>query len=115
MTAFGSPTPTPSTSPAWCWSARSTADIVSAINVHGPLAVGLSGEDARLITASRAGRGLGYVGDVVEVDPTIVERLLAEGLIPVVATIGADARARRTTSTPTRWPGRWPPPWGPRS
>ena len=29
-------------------------DIVSSINVHGPLAVGLSGEDAGLITADRA-------------------------------------------------------------
>ena len=31
------------------------------------------------------------MGDVVVVDPAILERLLAEGLIPVVATIGADA------------------------
>jgi acetylglutamate kinase len=65
-------------------------DIVSAINVHGPLAVGLSGEDANLITAGQRAVELGYVGDVVGVDPTILERLLAEGLIPVLATIGAD-------------------------
>ncbi|HVX21750.1 MAG TPA: acetylglutamate kinase [Acidimicrobiales bacterium] len=65
-------------------------DIVSAINVHGPLAVGLSGEDANLITAGQRAVELGYVGDVVEVDPTILQRLLAEGLIPVLATIGAD-------------------------
>ena len=65
-------------------------DIVSAINVHGPLAVGLSGEDANLITAGQRAVELGFVGDVVGVDPTILERLLAEGLIPVVATIGAD-------------------------
>jgi len=66
-------------------------DIVGAINVHGPLAVGLSGEDARLITAVARQGDLGYVGDVLEVDPTILRRLLAEDLIPVVATIGADA------------------------
>jgi acetylglutamate kinase len=66
-------------------------DIVSAINVHGPLAVGLSGEDANLITAGQRSADLGFVGDVVEMDPTILTRLLAEGLIPVVATIGADA------------------------
>jgi acetylglutamate kinase len=65
-------------------------DIVSAINVHGPLAVGLSGEDANLITAAQHSAELGYVGSVDEVDPTILQRLLAEGLIPVVATIGAD-------------------------
>ena len=66
-------------------------DIVGAINIHGPLAVGLSGEDAGLITASARDPSLGYVGDVGSVDPTILHRLLAEGLVPVVATIGADA------------------------
>ncbi len=65
-------------------------DIVSAINVHGPLAVGLSGEDANLITAGPRSVALGYVGDVLHVDPTILRRLLAEGLVPVLATIGAD-------------------------
>jgi acetylglutamate kinase len=65
-------------------------DIVSAINVHGALAVGLSGEDANLITATARSEALGYVGDVVRVDPVIVHQLLAQGLIPVVATIGAD-------------------------
>ena len=65
-------------------------DIVSAINVHGPIAVGLSGEDANLITAAPRHADLGFVGNVSVVDPTMLERLLAEGLIPVVATIGAD-------------------------
>jgi acetylglutamate kinase len=65
-------------------------DIVSAINVHGPLAVGLSGEDARLIVAGARNPELGYVGDVRSVNPTILERLLAEDLIPVVSTIGSD-------------------------
>jgi len=66
-------------------------DIVGAINAHGPLAVGLSGEDGGLITAAQRDPSLGYVGDVVSVDPSLVTRLLAEGLVPVVATIGADA------------------------
>ena len=65
-------------------------DIVSTINVHGALAVGLSGEDANLINAAARSEALGFVGDVVGVDPTIVLQLLAQGLIPVVATIGAD-------------------------
>jgi len=64
--------------------------IVSAVNVHGALAVGLSGEDARLITAVPRGGELGFVGDVEVVAPEIVQRLLAQGLIPVVATIGTD-------------------------
>src|ERR1035441_9418228 len=46
-------------------------DIVSSINVHGALAVGLSGEDANLITATARSEALGYVGDVVHVDPVI--------------------------------------------
>ncbi len=65
-------------------------DIVSSINVHGPLAVGLSGEDAGLITASARHPDLGYVGNVDSVNPGILDRLLAEELIPVVATIGTD-------------------------
>jgi acetylglutamate kinase len=65
-------------------------DIVSSINVLEPVAVGLSGEDAGLITATARHPDLGYVGDVDEVHPGILERLLAEELIPVVATIGTD-------------------------
>jgi acetylglutamate kinase len=67
-------------------------DIVSAINVHGPLAVGLSGEDAGLLVVTPARNPeLGYVGDVRSVNPAILRRLLAEHLIPVVSTIGSDA------------------------
>ena len=63
-------------------------DFVAAINVHGPLAVGLSGEDAGLITATAHSPELGFVGQVEAVNPSIIERLLTETLIPVVATIG---------------------------
>ena len=66
------------------------SDIVSGINIHGPLAVGLSGEDASLIQASARHPELGFVGDVEAVNPDIVERLLAEDLIPVISTIGSD-------------------------
>jgi acetylglutamate kinase len=66
-------------------------DIVSSINVHGPMAVGLSGEDAGLITAGAMAAELGYVGDVQSVNPSIVQSLLAQNLIPVVSTIGSDA------------------------
>jgi acetylglutamate kinase len=66
-------------------------EIVSAINVHGPVAVGVSGEDAGLILAEARHPDLGFVGDVHTVSPAILERLLAEDLIPVVSTIGADA------------------------
>ena len=65
--------------------------IVASINVHGPLAVGVSGADAGLIVAAQRNPELGFVGDVTEVNPTIVQRLLNEDLIPVIATIGSDA------------------------
>lgn len=66
-------------------------DIVSAINIHGPLAVGLSGEDGGLIRAEIRDPSLGFVGDVSQVNPTILERLSAENVIPVISTIGSDA------------------------
>ncbi len=69
-------------------------DIVSAINVHAPLAVGVSGEDAGLITAEARDPQLGFVGDVTDVNPDLLRRLLAEDLIPVVATIGTDSKGQ---------------------
>ena len=66
-------------------------EIVNAINVHGPMAVGMSGEDAGMLSASPRDPALGYVGDIGAVNPELVERLLAEELIPVIATIAADA------------------------
>jgi len=65
--------------------------VVSAINVHGPLAVGVSGEDAGLLEATARDPDLGFVGDVTRVNPSILERLLNEDLVPVVATVAADA------------------------
>ena len=66
-------------------------DIVGSINTHGPLAVGLSGEDGGLITSVARHPDLGFVGDIESVNPSILHRLLAEDLIPVVSTIGGSA------------------------
>lgn len=68
--------------------------IVSTINVHGPLAVGLSGEDAGLILATAASKELGFVGHVEAVNPNILNRLLGSDLIPVLATIGSDSEGQ---------------------
>jgi acetylglutamate kinase len=65
-------------------------EVVAALNQHGSYAVGLSGEDAGLITVEMRDERLGFVGDVSRIDPSIVERLLREELIPVIATIGVD-------------------------
>jgi len=69
-------------------------DIVGAINVHGAYAVGLSGEDGRLIHAKARNPELGFVGDIVKVNPNIIERLLAEEMIPVVSSIGSDGEGQ---------------------
>ncbi|HRB05113.1 MAG TPA: acetylglutamate kinase [Ilumatobacteraceae bacterium] len=68
--------------------------LVAAINVHGPLAVGVSGEDAGLIRAVARDPELGFVGDVESVNPMILRGLLDEEFIPVVATIGTDANGQ---------------------
>jgi acetylglutamate kinase len=69
-------------------------EIVGLVNAHGPFAVGLSGEDAHLFTAVRRtvevdGRqvDIGLVGDVVAVDPGVVQGLVADGRIPVVSSV----------------------------
>jgi acetylglutamate kinase len=65
-------------------------EIVASVNRHGSYAVGLSGEDAGLITVGQRDDKLGFVGDIRRIDPSILERLLREELIPVVATVGVD-------------------------
>jgi acetylglutamate kinase len=64
--------------------------LVTAINLHGDYAVGVSGEDAGLIRAAARDPDLGYVGDVTKINPAILDGLLADEFIPVVATIGTD-------------------------
>ncbi|WP_018179799.1 acetylglutamate kinase [Jongsikchunia kroppenstedtii] len=73
-------------------------ELVGLINAYGPYAVGISGEDAHLFTATRrtvqvdgAQTDIGLVGDVTAVNPDAVTDLLAAGRIPVVSTIAPDA------------------------
>ncbi len=73
-------------------------EIVSLINKHGDLAMGLSGDDGRLITAKKKehkdsdGKSvdLGYVGEVVNVNAKVIDDVIDAGYIPVVATVGVD-------------------------
>jgi acetylglutamate kinase len=72
-------------------------DLVSHINAHGPLAAGLSGEDAGLFRGRRRGVvidgeevDLGLVGDVIGVDPEAVHAQLNAGRIPVISSIAPD-------------------------
>jgi acetylglutamate kinase len=64
--------------------------IVSAINVHGNYAVGVSGEDAGLIRAKLRDPALGFVGDIEEINPGVLLGLLDDEFIPVIATVGTD-------------------------
>ncbi|GAD87648.1 acetylglutamate kinase [Nocardia asteroides] len=73
-------------------------ELVGLINAHGPYAVGISGEDAHLFTATRrtvtvdgVATDIGLVGDVTEVNPGAVLDLIDAGRIPVVSTIAPDA------------------------
>ena len=72
-------------------------ELVGLLNQHGPLAVGLSGEDAGLFTAERYGPvvdgeklDIGLVGDVVKVRPEGVLDLIEAGRIPVVSSVAPD-------------------------
>jgi acetylglutamate kinase len=72
-------------------------ELVGLLNQHGPLAVGLSGEDAGLFTAERTSTvvdgetvDLGLVGDVVDVRPEAVLDLIEAGRIPVVSSVAPD-------------------------
>jgi acetylglutamate kinase len=73
-------------------------ELVGLLNQHGPVAVGLSGEDAGLLTAERTGTmvdgeevDLGLVGDVVRVRPASVRDIIDAGRIPVVSSVAPDA------------------------
>ena len=69
-------------------------ELVGLLNAWGPYAVGVSGEDAHLLTAERrdavvdgAAIDIGLVGDVIDVQPAVVEKLLDDRRIPVIATV----------------------------
>jgi acetylglutamate kinase len=70
---------------------RINKGIVALINQHGAKAVGLSGKDAGLIRAEkcRLDVDIGFVGDVVEIDPRIINVLDREGYIPIIYSVGA--------------------------
>ncbi|MET8996595.1 acetylglutamate kinase [Amycolatopsis sp. NPDC004169] len=72
-------------------------ELVGLINAHGPYAVGISGEDARLFTAERKQAtvdgeqvDIGLVGEVAEVNPDAVLDIVNAGRIPVVSTVAPD-------------------------
>ena len=68
--------------------------IVSAINTHGNVAVGLSGEDGRTLQCVPRDPSLGFVGDIERVRTHVIDGLLADGLVPVLSTVGVDVHGQ---------------------
>ena len=69
-------------------------DLVATINSQAgdePVAVGVSGEDAGLLTVTPADSAFGFVGNVTQVRAELIHRLLDDGLTPVISTVGANA------------------------
>src|SRR5436190_6078966 len=72
-------------------------DLVATINSQAgdnPVAVGVSGEDAGLLTVTPASSALGFVGNVTNVRAELIHRLLDDGLTPVISTVGANAEGQ---------------------
>lgn len=63
--------------------------LVQAINEAGGRAVGISGKDANLIKARQVREDLGFAGEPVETDISVLNTLSADGFIPVVSPISA--------------------------
>ncbi|WP_428737183.1 acetylglutamate kinase [Sulfurimonas sp.] len=65
-------------------------EIVSLLNSHGAKAIGISGKDAHFIKAQpKDFDKWGYTGNITEVKADVVQNLIAEGFIPVIAPIAA--------------------------
>lgn len=63
-------------------------EITTLINLHGAKAIGVSGKDANFIHAkAKDEKKYGYVGEITKVDPEVIENLIAEKFIPVIAPI----------------------------
>ncbi|MDD2217890.1 MAG: acetylglutamate kinase [Eubacteriales bacterium] len=66
-------------------------DLVHLIDNTGGKAIGLCGIDNKLIEAKMLDEGLGFVGEITNINPEPILDLLDKGYIPVVATVGCDS------------------------
>ena len=69
-------------------------ELVAALNVLEPVAVGVAGEDGRLLEATQIDPRLGFVGKVGKVRAGLLHALLDDGLVPIVSTVGADTEGQ---------------------
>lgn len=70
---------------------RTNPELVSAIEHQGGRAIGLSGKDGAMVVARKRSNGpdLGNVGEVADVRPGLIQGLVAQGFIPVIAPIAS--------------------------
>ena len=74
---------------------RVNKELVSLINQAGASAVGLCGKDGNLITARHVGTdGVGFVGEVAGVDPSLIRSLVDNGYVPVISSVAADEKGQ---------------------
>ena len=65
-------------------------EITTLLNMHGAKALGVSGKDANFLKAKPIDQEkYGYVGEITQTDPSVIEKLIVEKFIPVIAPIGA--------------------------
>ncbi len=93
---------------------RTNPGLVSALQAQGARAIGLSGKDGGMVLARRASseKDLGLVGEVCEVNPSLVQGLVAQGFIPVIAPIAADATGETLNINADHFAGRVAGPLG---
>jgi acetylglutamate kinase len=73
---------------------KTNRDLVAAINALEPVAIGVAGEDGRLLEVEPVDERLGFVGRVTKVRGELLHDFHDDGLIPVVSTVGADRTAQ---------------------
>jgi acetylglutamate kinase len=93
---------------------KTNPDLVAALQRQGGRAIGLSGKDGAMVRARKrgGGRDLGFVGEVVDVDPGLVRGLAAQGFIPVIAPIAAGEKGETLNINADHFAGRVAGPLG---
>ena len=66
--------------------------LVNLLQNKGGKAIGLSGMDGNLITAKQKSKKLGFVGEITDINPQPIFDVLEKGYIPVISTVGCDAK-----------------------
>jgi len=71
-------------------SGKINKEIINLLNMHGAKALGLTGKDGKFMTASAKANGkYGLVGDIKEINNSVIHNILAEKFIPVIAPIAS--------------------------